>query len=136
MIEHQGIITSISDKKISVKIIQQSACSTCHAKGACMAADSKEKVVEVTDVTGKYKINDLVIIEGKESMGYKAVLWAFVIPVFILVLTIILATSAWKWRETEAAIASVLALAPYYLALYFLRHKMANSFTFTIKNYH
>ena len=54
MIEHQGIITSISDKKISVKIIQQSACSTCHAKGACMAADSKEKVVEVTDVTGKY----------------------------------------------------------------------------------
>ena len=62
-----------------------------------MAADSKEKVVEVTDVTGKYKINDLVIIEGKESMGYKAVLWAFVIPVFILVLTIILTTSFWKW---------------------------------------
>ena len=135
MIEHRGIITSISDKKISVKIIQQSACSTCHAKGACMAADSKEKVVHVTDVTGKYKINDLVILEGKESIGYKAVLWAFVIPVFILVLTIILATSAWKWGETEAAIASILALAPYYLALYFLRHKMANSFKFTIKNY-
>ncbi|MEA5046465.1 MAG: SoxR reducing system RseC family protein [Petrimonas sp.] len=135
MIEHQGIIANISDKKISVKILQQSACSSCHAKGACMAADSKEKMVDVTDSTGKYKINDLVTIEGKESMGYKAVLWAFVIPVFILVLILILATSVWKWGEVEAAIASILALAPYYLILYLLRHKMANSFKFTIKNF-
>lgn len=136
MIEHQGIITAILDKKISVKILQQSACSSCHAKGACMAADSKEKTIEVTNVEGNYKLNDLVTLECKESMGYRAVLWAFVVPVVILVSTIIVATSAWRWGETEAAVASVLALAPYYLLLYFLRHKMAGSFKFTIKNNH
>src|SRR5690606_8982279 len=107
-----------------VKILQQSACSSCHAKGACMAADSKEKTIEVTNVEGNYKLNDLVTLECKESMGYRAVLWAFVVPVVILVSTIIVATSAWRWGETEAAVASVLALAPYYLLLYFLRHKM------------
>ena len=38
MIEHRGVITSITDNKVSVKILQQSACSSCHAKGACTAA--------------------------------------------------------------------------------------------------
>ncbi len=136
MIEHKGVIASISGNKLSVKILQESACSSCHAKGACMAADSKEKMVDITDFTGKYKINDSVIIEGKESMGYKAVFWAFVIPLLILVLTIVLATSVWKLGEMEAAITSIITLAPYYVILYLLRNKMANSFKFTIKNNH
>ncbi|OPZ25602.1 MAG: Positive regulator of sigma(E), RseC/MucC [Bacteroidetes bacterium ADurb.BinA174] len=134
MIEHKGIITSISDNKLSVKILQESACSTCHAKGSCMAADSKEKLVDITDSSGKYNINDLVVIQGKESMSYKAVLWAFVIPIIILVLVLILTTSVWKMGEMKAAITSIIALAPYYAILYLLRNKMANSFKFTIKN--
>lgn len=133
MIEHQGIIASVSENKISVKILQESACSTCHAKGACMAADSKEKMVDIVDFSGKYNINDIVTIEGKESMGYKAVLWAFVIPLIILVLMLVLTLSVWNFGELEAAISSIIALAPYYVALYFLRDKMANSFKFTIK---
>lgn len=133
MIEHQGIIERVSGNKLSVKILQQSACSACHAKGACMAADSKEKIVDVIDFTGKYKTDDLVVIEGKESMGYKAVLWAFVIPLLILVTVLILTTSVWELGEMEAAAASIIALAPYYVLLYLLREKMADSFKFTIK---
>ncbi|MDO5522771.1 MAG: SoxR reducing system RseC family protein [Bacteroidia bacterium] len=136
MIEHQGIIASVSGNKLSVKILQESACSACHAKGSCMAADSKEKIVDITDFSGHYKINDLVTVEGKESMGYKAVLWAFVVPILILVAMLVLTTSVWNFGEIEAAMASIIALAPYYLALYLLRDKMANSFKFTIKNNH
>lgn len=136
MIEHQGVISNISGNTISVKILQQSACSTCHAKGACMAADSKEKVVDVVDGSGRYKINDLVTIEGKESMGYKAVLWAFVIPLFIIILMLIVTTSVWNFAETQAALSSIIALAPYYALLYVLRNKMAKTFKFTIKTNH
>lgn len=136
MIEHKGVIASISDNKLSVKILQESACSTCHAKGSCMAADSKEKLVDVVDFTGKYQVNDVVTIQGKESMGYKAVLWAFVIPLVILVLMLILTSSIWKFEEIEAATASIIALAPYYVVLYLLRNRMANSFKFTIKTNH
>lgn len=136
MIEHQGVISHISGNTISVKILQQSACSACHAKGACMAADSKEKVVDVIDFTGRHQINDLVTIEGKESMGYKAVLWAFVIPIIIVVLMLIIATSVWNFGEMEAAISSIIALVPYYSLLYVLRNKMAKTFKFTIKTNH
>jgi sigma-E factor negative regulatory protein RseC len=132
MLEHEGIIEKISGHKITVRISQQSACSTCHAKGACMAADSKEKRVDITDYTGRFTENERVIIEGKESMGYKAVFWAFVLPLVILIVMLVLTTTVWNFSETEAAISSVIALTPYYFMLYLLRNKMADSFKFSI----
>ena len=134
MIEHKGVITSISDHKISVMILQQSACSSCHAKGACTAADSKEKIVDVSDFTGKYKVNDLVTVVGQKSMGYKAVWWAFVIPIIIVVSLLVVSISVWGFGDMEAAMAAIVSLVPYYGLLYLLRNKMANSFKFTIKN--
>lgn len=133
MIEHEGIIEKINGNQVTVRILQQSACSTCHAKGACMAADSKEKLVEVVDFSGRFQENERVIIEGKESMGHKAVFWAFVLPLIILILTLIVTLSLWNFSEMEAAISAMVALIPYYLILYLLRTKMANSFQFHLK---
>lgn len=134
MIEHEGIIEKINGPHVTVRILQQSACSACHAKGVCMAADSKEKRVDIVDNSGRYQVNQHVLIEGKESIGYKAILWAFVLPLFILLALLVLSLSLWNFSETEAALASMLALAPYYLVLYLLRDKMAKTFRFNIKN--
>ncbi len=133
MIEHQGVITRISNNIVSVKIVQRSACSDCHAKGACMAADSKEKIIDVVDNSGDFKVNDLVVIEGKNSIGYKAILWAFVLPIVLILSTLYMALSVFMWNETKAALASVVVLVPYYAVLYLLRHKMAGSLSFRIK---
>lgn len=135
MIEHEGVIEHIIDHRVTVRLLQQSACSACHAKGACMAADSKEKLVEVFDFSGRFRKNERVIIEGKESMGYKAVVWAFIIPLVILILTLTLTLTLWNFSEIEAAISSMIALLPYYLVLYLLRKKMSKTFQFTIKKY-
>lgn len=134
MIEHKGIVASVAGNKLSVKILQQSACSNCHAKNSCMAADSKEKMVDIFDFSGKYGVNDLVTIQGKESMGYKAILWAFLIPVALLVAILVLSTSVWNFGEMKAAMAAILSLVPYYAMLYLLRNKMAQTFRFRIKN--
>ena len=135
MIEHEGIIEKINDNQVTVRILQQSACSACHAKGVCMAADSKEKLVEVVDFSGRFRENERVIIEGKESMGYKAVFWAFVLPLILLILILILTLTVWNFSEIGAAISTMAALIPYYLILYFLRKKMANSFQFSLKKW-
>ena len=133
MIEHEGIIEKINGVQITVRIVQQSACSACHAKGACMAADAKEKRVDIADSTGRFTENERVIIEGMNSTGYKAVFWAFVLPLVILMAMLVFTTSVWEFSETAAALSSMIALAPYYLLLYLLRHKMANTFRFSIK---
>jgi len=133
MISHEGIIEEIKGSQVTVRILQQSACSACHAKGVCMAADSEEKFIEVADFSGRFHENERVIIEGKTSMGYKAVLWAFVIPLAILILTLFLTLLLWNFSEMKAALIAIAALIPYYLILYLLRKKMANSFKFSIK---
>ena len=133
MIDHEGIIDKIKDGKITVRILQKSACSECHAKAACMISDSKEKLVDIQDFSGEYRENEMVIVEGKESLGYKAVFWAFVLPLIIILATLILSTSVWNYSELEAAMSTLIALAPYYTILYFLRNKMAKSFRFNIK---
>lgn len=133
MIEHKGIIEKINGNQITVRIIQQSACSACHAKGMCMAADTKEKLVNVSDTTGLFFENEQVIIEGKESIGWKAILWAFVIPLIILITTLIITSTYLDFNETKAALSSIISLAPYYIVLYMLRNKMANTFKFSIK---
>ncbi|MDD4777976.1 MAG: SoxR reducing system RseC family protein [Fermentimonas sp.] len=133
MIEHEGIIEKINGDQITVRIIQKSACSACHAKGACTAADSKEKLVNISDSSGRFNEKEPVIIEGKESMGYNAVLWAFAIPLIILISILVLSLNYLKLSETEAALSSIIALAPYYLILYLFRNKMAKTFKFSIK---
>ncbi len=133
MIEHRGIIEKISGNTLSVRILQKSACSECHAKNLCMAADHKEKIIDINDYTGDYSINQQVVIEGKESIGYRAVWWAFVLPLLILVAMLVLAATVWDMAEIPSALLSMAALAPYYLMLYFLRDKMQKTFRFTIK---
>jgi sigma-E factor negative regulatory protein RseC len=133
MIEHEGIIEKINGNQITVRIIQKSACSSCHAKGACIAADSKEKLVNISDNTGQFFEKEKVIIEGKESMGYTAILWAFVVPLIILISILVLSLNYLQQSETEAALISIIALVPYYFIMYLFRNKMANSFKFSIK---
>lgn len=136
MIEHEGIVEQIKGNHITVRILQQSACSACHAKGYCTAADASEKIVDVTDNTGQFYLNERVMVQGSESMGYKAVLWAYVFPLLLVLLTVILATAIWHLTETQGALAAILSLIPYYILLYLLKNKMTKKFTFTIKKIH
>ena len=133
MSEHEGIIEKVKDNNISVRILQKSACSDCHARAACIASDSKEKLVDIRDYTGMYQENESVIIEGKKSIGYKAVFWAFVLPLLFLILVLVLSLTLWNLSDTKAALASLVALIPYYCVLYFFRNRMASSFRFNIK---
>ena len=134
MIEHQGVIQQINGNHIIVKILQESACSGCHAKGSCMAAGSKEKEIDIFHANpDKFSVNEEVVIEGKESIGYKAVLWAFVIPLMIVVTVLIFTISIWKFDELASAIIAIVALTPYYAGLYLMREKIAKSLKFSIR---
>jgi sigma-E factor negative regulatory protein RseC len=133
MIEHEGTIDTINGNQYTIRISQSSACSECHAKGTCMAADTKIKMVDVIDSSGAFKLNERVLLLGKTSIGYKAVLWAFVLPLILLICVIVTSTSIWHVSELRAALLALGALVPYYALLYIVRHKMGEKLAFTIK---
>ena len=77
-IKHQGIVENINGSHLQVRIIQTSACASCSIKGHCSSADTKEKLVDVTnDSETAYQRGDRVWVIGELSMGVMAVLLAF-----------------------------------------------------------
>lgn len=132
IITHQGIVENISGSQVSVRIIQTSACSTCSAKGHCSSADSKEKVIEITDTSSVWKVGDEVTIIGATSMGMQAVFLAFVIPLFLLILGLFVFKTVLH-SELYGALAALAVLVPYYYIIWLNRTRLKQKFSFTIK---
>jgi len=131
-ISHKGIIKSLTDQHIVVSIVNESACSSCHAKGVCSAADMKDKEVEIRHFSGDYKVGQSVQIVGKTSQGFKALLYGYVFP-FLLVMLVLITLTSLQFSEGISGLISLSALAPYYLILYVTRNKIRKSFEFEIK---
>lgn len=131
-IRHNGIIERIEGDSVFVRIVQQSACSGCHAKSMCSAAESKVKVIEITDYSGKYQVNEDVTICGQSSLGLQAVLLAFVLPLVIVIGMIAIGHSI-GWEDGTNALVGLLTLLPYYSILYLKRDKLKKKFVFTLQ---
>lgn len=131
-IEHSGIITAIRGDLVWVKIISESACAACHARGSCMAADMQEKEIEV-------KGGGLSLTTGEEiglimslSQGFKAVFLGYLLPFLILFTGLILFDMV-GMNELTSGLLAIGLMPPYYLIIYFLRDKIRKDFVFSIR---
>mgnify|MGYP003289161257 FL=1 len=131
-ISHEGIITSIDDNNVEVKILSKSACASCNIKGACNMSEMKEKVI----VIPRPKDKDLSM--GQEvtvSMGLgqanKAVIFAYVIPTIIL-FSMMFILNHFKIEEGVNALISIGSLIPYYLILFLFKDKIKRKFEYEI----
>jgi sigma-E factor negative regulatory protein RseC len=115
-----------------VNIISQSACAGCHAKGACTIADYEDKEIEVTDYKGNFKIGQEVTIIFKQSKGFTALTWGYVIPFFLVLGTLITALEV-TGNELYAGLLSLGILIPYYITLYFFRHLLKKVLKFELE---
>jgi len=132
-IEHEGIVVSINDRKIVVRIMAQSACSGCHAKGACSAADMQDKLIDIAPDGHDYHTGQRVVISGHQSLGFKAVLYAYVIP-SILVITSLIVAYATTNSDMASAIISLATVSVYYGVVYLFKDRLQKTFSFKIKN--
>ena len=131
-IEHTGVVTFTGERYIQVKITQQSACAACHAKGACIAANAKEKIIELENDNCNVSVGDEVVIIGSSAMGLRAVWWAFGAPL-VLILIILLIANMLKINENLSALLAGILLIIYLIILYFFRNKFKSKFQFRIK---
>jgi sigma-E factor negative regulatory protein RseC len=128
---HKGKVVSVNDGIVSVKIEVMSACSKCHAKGICSAADMSEKIIDCTS-EDVLKEGEDVMVEMATRFGFKAVMYAFFIP-FLIVMAFLSGTYLITGSETVAALTSFAALVPYYGAIYFMKSYFSRNFFFTCR---
>ena len=131
-ISHKGIIKKLSDKSIIVSIINESACSSCHANGACSVADMKDKEIEINHFNGVFRLGQSVEVIGKTSQGLKALFYGYVFP-FILIMIVLITLTILHVNEGISGLISLSILIPYYFILYLTRNKIKKSFEFEIK---
>ncbi len=133
-ITHSGVIDSIEDGCIHVRIVQTSACAACKVAGYCNAAESKEKIVDVfCDSVASYAAGQSVVVSTSGQVAAKALLWGFGVPFLVLVavLVVVLQLTA---NEGLAAVSALCALVPYYILLWLLRDKMRQQLAFQIES--
>ncbi len=132
MIDHVGIIDHIEEDVAHVNINSVSACASCHAKGACSAADMEEKFLDVPLNGAGYETGETVRVLIARHMGFKAVALGYVYP-FLLLMAVLITLTAAGVNELIAGLFALLSLPPYYLAIFLVRNRIEKSFTFTIQ---
>ncbi|MBO5849117.1 MAG: SoxR reducing system RseC family protein [Bacteroidales bacterium] len=131
-ISHEGIITGIDDNNVQIKILSKSACASCNIKGACNMSEMKEKIISVPRPEDKnLSVGQVVKISMGLGQANRAVIFAYVIPVIILV-GMIFILNALKFDEGINALISIGSLVPYYLVLYLFRNKLKRKFEYEI----
>jgi sigma-E factor negative regulatory protein RseC len=131
IIEHDGIVQSTGTGFVTVRIDSASACSGCHAEGSCSLSGKKEKLI---DVDGSYNVSpgDTVKVIMKQSVGYRALLLGYVVPLF-LVVTVLVVLISLDFPELQSGLLSLAVLVPWYGVLRLLRHRIEKKINFSIK---
>ena len=131
-VSHDGIIIGINDDEVEVKILSNSACASCNIKGACNMSEMKEKIISIPHPKDKdLSIGQEVKVSIALCQANKAVIFAYVIPVIILI-SMIFILNSFKFDEGINALISIGSLIPYYLILFLLRDKIKSKFEYEI----
>ena len=133
-ISHSGIVESVADGCVKVRILQASACGACKVAGHCNAAESKVKIVDVfgADVAG-YQEGQQVVVWASKDVANRALLLGFGVPFLLLVCVLMIALKLTS-NEGIAALVALGSLIPYYLALWMMRDRIQRQISFHLED--
>ena len=134
-IRHNGIVESVENGLVRVRILQASACASCKVAARCHTAESKEKIIVVA-VDGCqafiWQKGQTVTVSTSGTTAIRALLLGFGVPLLLMLAVLVVAMIA-GCREGTSALLMMASLIPYYICLWLLRDHIARSITFQIE---
>ncbi len=132
-IKHSGVVEKVQGDTVQVRIVQTSACAACKVASHCNAAESKEKIVEVSCAnSAAYKMGQQVVVTASTEVAARALLLGFGLPFVVLVSVLCLVLQV-SGNEALAALSGLAALLPYYVVLYLFRVRIREQLSFAIE---
>lgn len=132
-ISHSGVVESVENGCVHVRIVQTSACAACKVAGYCNAAESKEKLIDVyCDNSSAYSVGQSVTVMASRQVAAHALLLGFGLP-FLLLVGVLVIVLLITDNELWAALSGLLALLPYYGVLFLLRDRLRDKLSFWIE---
>lgn len=132
-IVHEGTVKEIRGNMVVVSIHAESACGSCKVKSLCGMNDEQEKEVGVYDKEAElYHEGEKVIVGIGTAMGMKAVLWAYIMPFFLMLGTLFITREVGMSELASGGITLGVA-AIYFLGLALMRKKLEREIIFKIR---
>ena len=136
VVDHEGVVTSITPTDICVEILNKSMCAACHAKSACTMSDMSVKQIQVRrTLKDDFQVGEEVLVVMKKSLGLRAVWISYVVPLIILMI-LLLSLPYLNFSELASGLIAALGVCIYYIGVYLFRDKLAKEFTFAIEKKH
>ena len=133
-ISHSGVVESILEDCVKVRIVQTSACAACKIAGHCNASESKVKIVDVfCSNSSDYSVGQDVTVWASKDVANKALLLGFGVPFLLLVSVLIIALKI-IGDEGISALVALGALVPYYFALWLMHDRIQHQISFQIED--
>lgn len=133
-IRHSGVIDSIGDGSVKVRILQTSACAVCKVAAHCNASESKEKLVEVKVADGDvWQVGDTVTVCASRNVILRAMLFAFALPLVLMVAALVVVMVA-TGDERTAGLSSIAVLVPYFLLVWLFRERVGRQVSFSLED--
>ena len=131
-IKHEGIVQSVDGLKVTVKMTVGSACSGCHAKGICGAAESRDKVVNAININRlDLSVGDTVAVEMRQTLAMKAVVICYLVPFIVLFASFCLMYLVCSVEWVNVAVSLGLT-ALYFVLLWVFRKRIEKNVTFVV----
>lgn len=133
LIEHSGAVEKTEAGRVFVRIVSHSACGSCSARQACGLAEAQEKIVEVaTPDAAQFVPGEAVTVGVRRRVGMLSVALAYGGALVVLLAVLLITVGAAGWSEGRGALASLGAVALYYMVLWLFRRRIEHTIQFTI----
>lgn len=131
-IEHKGTVETIDGCHVVVRVLQASACSSCAAAQLCRSSETKEKLIDIySNQARDMNVGDIVSVSGNTGQSLYAVFFAYIGPLFLIVVTIAV-VNYFTGNDGISALVALAVLFPYFTVLYFLRDRFSKKLSFNI----
>lgn len=132
-ITHDGIVIDADGTQVTVRFVQHSACSDCHARALCSnSSDSAAKTAVAQTEGVAYAVGDAVTLIVDSGSAWRAVLFAFVVPMVLSMAMLFVVKD--MMGEMWACLATLAFIAVYYLLLYGQRHRLERRVVFRVRH--
>jgi len=131
-IEHEGIVASICDNAMIVRIAAPPACAGCTAKSSCMPSDNNFRDIHVENFSGDFVSGERVKVIMRQSLGFRALCVGYLFP-FVLTLTMLIVVYQLTRNEFASGLTALLSLIPYFIIVKLLNRRITKNFGFTVQ---
>lgn len=122
----------VTPSEIEVEVCRPEACAACKAKSVCSEGGGEGKRMTLINDGQGYAVGEQITLVMRRSSGLKAVLIAYLVPVFLIVAALLI-FQAMQVKDIIAAVATLGILGLYFLVVRLLRGRINRELTIEIE---